>query len=78
VVETPQVDGPYGARGVGEHPMIAVCAALGNAIQDACGADWLHMPIRQEDRRARAQGQEPHARAQGAGCSASALSMRPA
>jgi CO/xanthine dehydrogenase Mo-binding subunit len=49
VVETPQLDGPYGARGVGEHPMIAVCAALGNAIQDACGADLLHMPIRQED-----------------------------
>jgi CO/xanthine dehydrogenase Mo-binding subunit len=49
VVETPQVDGPFGARGVGEHPMIAVCAALGNAIQDACGADLLHMPIRQED-----------------------------
>ena len=49
LVETPQVDGPYGARGVGEHPMIAVCGALGNAIQDACGADLLHMPIRQED-----------------------------
>ena len=32
VVETPQVDGPYGARGVGEHSMISVAAALGNAI----------------------------------------------
>jgi CO/xanthine dehydrogenase Mo-binding subunit len=64
VVETPQVDGPYGARGVGEHPMIAVCAALGNAIQNACGADLLHMPIRQEDvwralRTVQPQGESP-------------------
>jgi CO/xanthine dehydrogenase Mo-binding subunit len=64
VVETPQLDGPYGARGVGEHPMIAVCAALGNAIQDASGADLLHMPIRQEDvwralRTAQPQGESP-------------------
>ncbi len=49
VVETPQIDGPYGARGVGEHSMIAICAALGNAIQDACGADLTKMPIRWED-----------------------------
>ncbi|RMH60029.1 MAG: xanthine dehydrogenase family protein molybdopterin-binding subunit [Candidatus Hydrogenedentota bacterium] len=48
-VETPQIDGPYGARGVGEHPMIAVCGALGNAIQNAVGADLTHMPMRQED-----------------------------
>jgi len=48
-VETPQLDGAYGARGVGEHPMIAVCGALGNAIWNACGADLVHMPIRQED-----------------------------
>lgn len=48
-VETPQVDGPFGARGVGEHSMIAVCGALGNAIRNACGADLVNMPIRQED-----------------------------
>jgi CO/xanthine dehydrogenase Mo-binding subunit len=49
VVETPQLDGPYGARGVGEHSMISVAAALGNAIQRACGAELTHMPIRFED-----------------------------
>ena len=27
VVETPQLDGPFGARGVGEHPMISVAPA---------------------------------------------------
>jgi len=48
-VETPQLDGPYGARGVGEHPMISVAPALGNAIADAVGAELTHMPIRFED-----------------------------
>ena len=48
-VETAQVDGPFGARGVGEHPMISVAPALGNAIQAAVGAELLHMPIRFED-----------------------------
>ncbi|HSV57161.1 MAG TPA: molybdopterin cofactor-binding domain-containing protein, partial [Magnetospirillaceae bacterium] len=49
VVETPQVDGPYGARGVGEHSMISVAAALGNAIQAATGAEIVHLPLRFED-----------------------------
>ncbi len=48
-VETPQVDGPYGARGIAEHSMISVAAALGNAIQDATGAELTHMPLRFED-----------------------------
>ena len=29
--------------------MIGICAALGNAIQNAVGADLSHMPIRAED-----------------------------
>ncbi|MFP4686642.1 MAG: xanthine dehydrogenase family protein molybdopterin-binding subunit [bacterium] len=49
VIETPQIDGPYGARGVGEHGMIALCGAIGNAIYKAVGADLTHMPIRDED-----------------------------
>lgn len=49
VVETPQLDGPFGARGVGEHPMISVAPAIGNAIQHATGAELLHMPMRFED-----------------------------
>ncbi|MDP3178878.1 MAG: xanthine dehydrogenase family protein molybdopterin-binding subunit, partial [Spirochaetaceae bacterium] len=48
-IETAQLDGPFGARGVGEHPMISVAPALGNAIRDAVGAELLHMPIRFED-----------------------------
>jgi CO/xanthine dehydrogenase Mo-binding subunit len=49
IVERAQVDGPYGARGVGEHPMISVAPALGNAILNATGAELTHMPIRSED-----------------------------
>ena len=49
IVETAQLDGPYGARGVGEHPMISVGPALGNAIRSATGAELTHMPIRSED-----------------------------
>jgi CO/xanthine dehydrogenase Mo-binding subunit len=37
IVEVPQDDGPWGARGVGEHPMIPAVAALANAIYDAVG-----------------------------------------
>jgi len=36
-VEVPQDDGPFGARGVGEHPMVPTIAAIGNAIYDAVG-----------------------------------------
>lgn len=49
IIETPQIDGPFGARGVGEHSMISVGPALGNAIQDAVGAELTNMPIRAED-----------------------------
>ncbi len=49
IIETAQLDGPYGARGVGEHPMISVGPALGNAILGATGAELTHMPIRGED-----------------------------
>jgi CO/xanthine dehydrogenase Mo-binding subunit len=49
IVETAQLDGPFGARGVGEHPMISVAPALGNAIKNAVGAELTHMPIRSED-----------------------------
>lgn len=48
-IETPQVDGPFGARGIAEHSMISVAAALGNAIQHASGAELTHMPLRSED-----------------------------
>ncbi len=59
VVETAQLDGPFGARGVGEHPMISVAPAIGNAIQHATGAELMHMPIRFEDVWRAQQNHEP-------------------
>ncbi len=59
VVQTAQIDGPFGARGVGEHPMISVAPAIGNAIQHATGAELMHMPIRHEDVWRALQSREP-------------------
>ncbi|UCC75684.1 MAG: xanthine dehydrogenase family protein molybdopterin-binding subunit, partial [Anaerolineales bacterium] len=36
-VETPLEDGPWGARGVGEHVMVPTAPAIANAIHDALG-----------------------------------------
>jgi CO/xanthine dehydrogenase Mo-binding subunit len=47
-VETEQIDGPYGARGVGEHTMIPTPAAVANALRDACGVDLRQMPVTAE------------------------------
>lgn len=48
ILETPQADGPYGARGVAEHPMISVPSALGNALYDALGVDYFRLPLNAE------------------------------
>lgn len=37
IVEVPQDDGPYGARGVGEHSMVPTIPAIANAIYNAIG-----------------------------------------
>jgi carbon-monoxide dehydrogenase large subunit len=37
IVETAQDDGPYGARGIGEHAMVPTVPAIANAIYDAIG-----------------------------------------
>ncbi len=47
-VEVPQDDGPYGARGVGEHPMVPTIAAIGNAIYDAVGIRLKGPPFTSE------------------------------
>jgi CO/xanthine dehydrogenase Mo-binding subunit len=44
-VETPQLDGPYGARGCAEHPMISITSAIGNAIADATGVEIFETPF---------------------------------
>jgi len=47
-VEVPQDDGPWGARGVGEHTMVATAPAVANAIYDAVGIRFNQMPLTAE------------------------------
>lgn len=44
-VETPQINGPYGARGVGEHGLMGMPGALGNALSTAAGVSLHHLPL---------------------------------
>jgi CO/xanthine dehydrogenase Mo-binding subunit/aerobic-type carbon monoxide dehydrogenase small subunit (CoxS/CutS family) len=44
-LETPHPQGPYGARGIAEHPMISVPSAVGNAISQALGIDFFNLPL---------------------------------
>ncbi len=37
IIEEPQEDGPWGARGIGEHSMVPTIPAIANAIYDAVG-----------------------------------------
>ncbi|MCP4219493.1 MAG: molybdopterin-dependent oxidoreductase, partial [bacterium] len=48
MVEVPQPDGPFGARGLGEHTMIPSAPIVGNAIHDALGLRIKSMPITAE------------------------------
>lgn len=44
-VETPHPQGPYGARGVAEHPMISVPSVIGNALTNATGVEFFELPL---------------------------------
>jgi CO/xanthine dehydrogenase Mo-binding subunit len=48
IVEVPQPDGPFGARGVGEHTMIPAAPMVANAVEDALGIRIKSMPITAE------------------------------
>jgi CO/xanthine dehydrogenase Mo-binding subunit len=49
LLETADPLGPFGARGIGELPMLTVAPAILAAIRDACGA-WLdQVPVLAED-----------------------------
>jgi carbon-monoxide dehydrogenase large subunit len=48
LIENPQEDGPYGARGIGELTMLGAPAALGNAIADAIGVEMYDLPLTSE------------------------------
>jgi carbon-monoxide dehydrogenase large subunit len=48
IVEVPQPDGPFGARGVGEHTMIPAAPMIANAVEDALGVRIKSMPVTAE------------------------------
>lgn len=48
LVEVPSESGPFGAKGVGEPPVIAAAAAIANAITDATGRRFTDLPITAE------------------------------
>jgi CO/xanthine dehydrogenase Mo-binding subunit len=48
IVEVPSPAGPFGARGVGEPPIIPAPAAIANALQDATGVRLTELPLNPE------------------------------
>ncbi|MEZ4523346.1 MAG: xanthine dehydrogenase family protein molybdopterin-binding subunit [Thermomicrobiales bacterium] len=48
VHEYPAAHGPYGAKGIGEPPVIPGAAAIANAINDATGVRLRHLPMTAE------------------------------
>ncbi|HBF87620.1 MAG TPA: dehydrogenase [Bacteroidales bacterium] len=48
IIEVPQPDGPFGARGMGEHTMLPAAPMIGNAVFDALGVKMTSMPITAE------------------------------
>jgi CO/xanthine dehydrogenase Mo-binding subunit len=48
IVEVPSPAGPYGARGVGEPPIVPAPAALANAVEDAVGVRITELPLTPE------------------------------
>jgi len=48
LVELPSLLGPFGAKGVGEPPVVPVAAAIAHAIRDAVGARMSELPMTPE------------------------------
>jgi CO/xanthine dehydrogenase Mo-binding subunit len=48
LVEVPSELGPFGAKGVGEPPVVPVAAAIANAIRDAVSVRMTELPMTSE------------------------------
>jgi CO/xanthine dehydrogenase Mo-binding subunit len=48
IVEVPQDDGPWGARGIGEHAMVPTAPAIANALYNAVGVRLPSPPLSAE------------------------------
>jgi CO/xanthine dehydrogenase Mo-binding subunit len=49
LVEEPEPDAPYGAKGVGEAPTVVSTAAIVAALRDATGRELTRVPVRPDD-----------------------------
>ena len=47
-IESPAIDGPYGARGIGEYGVIGAPASLANSLSVAAGVDLNQLPLTPE------------------------------
>ncbi len=47
-IETPQKDGPFGARGIGEHGILGIPSAFANAVSLAADTEFHKIPISPE------------------------------
>jgi carbon-monoxide dehydrogenase large subunit len=47
-IETEDASGPFGARGLGEHGIVAIPPAIANALADALGVEFREIPITSE------------------------------
>lgn len=59
IVEVPDAEGPYGAKGLGEHVLIPTAPAILNAIRHATGAAVRHLPATPERVLAAIEGARP-------------------
>jgi len=49
IVECPEPEGPYGAKGLGEPGLAPTPAAIGNAVADAIGVRVYDLPLKPEN-----------------------------
>jgi CO/xanthine dehydrogenase Mo-binding subunit len=59
LLEHPHPDGPHGAKGAGEPPVVPVAAAIANAVSDAIGRPIRRLPITPFDVLAAIEGRDP-------------------
>ena len=45
MVETDELEGPFGAKGMGEASLLPTAAAIANAVEDAIGVRIKELPI---------------------------------
>jgi CO/xanthine dehydrogenase Mo-binding subunit len=49
LIEHPEPDAPYGAKGVGEAPTVVATAAVVSALRDGTGRPLTRVPVRPDD-----------------------------